>query len=84
MTGSDNTISPPTQPTEDSQPTAAVSKPQTIREFETALRDLGYSRAEAKSIANNGFKGFNADDSESEQLDQLTGALRNLTQTFKR
>jgi len=31
------------------------SKPKTLREFESALRELGFSRAEAVAIAKNGF-----------------------------
>lgn len=35
---------------------AVKSKPQTIREFERALRELGYSQRESACIAKGGFK----------------------------
>ena len=36
----------------------AVKSIETIRDFETTLRDAGFSRTEAKAIAANGFKGL--------------------------
>ncbi|MFS0754602.1 hypothetical protein ABC383_07875 [Noviherbaspirillum sp. 1P10PC] len=80
MTGTTPTM----QHAESTQPHAAASKPQTIREFEVAMRALGYSRAEAKAIASAGFKGFKPDDAVSDQFDELADALRSLTQSFKR
>jgi HK97 family phage prohead protease len=37
-------------------PPGLKSKPNTIREFETALRESGFSNAEARTIAESGFK----------------------------
>lgn len=35
----------------------AVTPPNTVREFERALRQLGFSRTQAEDIARHGFKG---------------------------
>ena len=71
----------------------AVKSIRTIREFEKALRDAGFSKTEAKAIAADGFKGLadhrddvevevNADLSAhkalSEQLQNLTRKLTNV------
>ena len=52
-------------------------KPQTIREFEAALRGLGYSARESKAIANRGFKGTRGD------LNNLAEKLTELAAIFK-
>lgn len=52
-------------------------KPQTIREFETALRGLGYSSREAKAIANRGFKATRS------ELNDLADKLTELAAIFK-
>jgi hypothetical protein len=44
---------------------AAPAKPATIREFEAALRGIGYSQREAKKIAASGFRSL------STELDDL-------------
>ncbi len=50
----------------------AKSKPTTIREFERALRELGYSQRESASIAKSGFKAAgNADAEELQKLAEL-------------
>lgn len=43
-------------------PAGFKSKPTTIREFETQLRDSGFSNAEAREIANHGFKSLSPRD----------------------
>lgn len=43
-------------------------RPNTIREFEHFLRDAGFSRAEAKSIASAGFTALHTRDAEEEAL----------------
>lgn len=60
--------------------TPALSPPRTAREFDKAMRALGYSKRQAATIAARGFKALdleaaNADD-ESAELDQLAAALR--------
>jgi len=47
----------------------AVKSIKTIREFESALRDAGFSQTEAKAIAANGFKGLAAHRDDVEQVD---------------
>lgn len=39
----------------------AISRPQTIREFERALKGLGYSQRESCAIAQGGFKAIAGD-----------------------
>lgn len=58
------------------------NKPQTLRDFERALRDLGYSRNEAASIAKSGFKAVQAEDV-SEQLEDLAAVIRRYADNFK-
>jgi hypothetical protein len=53
------------------------NKPKTIREFETALRGLGFSAREAKAIANRGFKATRDD------LNELADKLTELAAIFK-
>ena len=73
------------QPTTDSnQSSAAVSKPATIREFEAALRGIGFSRAEAAAIAANGYKAsLTAEALEREEMDELTAAVEGFKNAFK-
>lgn len=47
----------------------AVKSIKTIREFESALRDAGFSQTEAKAIAADGFKGLAAHRDDAEQVD---------------
>lgn len=57
------------------------SEGMTEREFERLLmRDAGFSRSEARSIINDGFKSFNAKrDAGDEGMQQIATALRQLT-----
>jgi HK97 family phage prohead protease len=63
-----------------------VKARQGIREFETFLRDAGFSRKEAKAVAADGFKALDsqrdAGESESDD-DELTKAILSLTETIK-
>ena len=62
----------------------AKSKPTTIREFERALRDLGYSQRESASIAKNGFKAVsNVDAEELSELADLIAQNTSLLKDFK-
>lgn len=60
---------------------AAKSKPQTIREFERALRGLGYSQRESKSIAEGGFKALVPEEPE-EDLSALAALIAKRTSIF--
>lgn len=57
------------------------SKPQTIREFERALRGLGYSQRESASIAKGGFKAIGND--EPEDLSELAALIAQHTSILK-
>ena len=60
---------------------AAKSKPQTIREFERALRELGYSQRESASIAKGGFKAITND--APQDLSELAALLERNTSILK-
>lgn len=62
---------------------------RTIRDFEKAMRDAGFSRREAKAIAADGFDGLAAhrddvaaDEPEPEGLQSLLSEIRQLQETF--
>lgn len=55
---------------------AAPVKPQTIREFERALKSLGYSQRESTAIAKGGFKALGIADPEPD-LSELAAAIAN-------
>lgn len=62
--------------------TPALSPPRTAREFDQALRALGYSKRQAATIASRGFKGLATEPEPAEdnsELDQLAAALRGAT-----
>lgn len=59
------------------------SKPLTLREFERAMRDMGYSQREAKTIANHGFKGMSVDDP-VEDVSELAALIQRNTTLFER
>ena len=61
---------------------AAKAKPQTIREFERALRELGYSQRESASIAKGGFKAI-SNDVPQEDLSELAALLQRNTSILK-
>lgn len=52
---------------------AAPVKPATIREFERALRGIGYSQREANAIAKGGFKSLGNEP--DDDLSELVAAL---------
>lgn len=60
---------------------AAKSKPQTIREFERALRELGYTNRESASIAKRGFKALSTD--APQDLSELAALLERNTSILK-
>lgn len=61
---------------------AAPVKPATIREFERALKSLGYSQRESTAIAKGGFKAIGIDEPESD-LSALKAALAKNTLLLK-
>ncbi|MDW5441980.1 hypothetical protein [Polaromonas sp. SM01] len=60
---------------------AVPAKPATIREFEGALRTLGYTRREAKAIATGGYRALS---SEPDDLTQLAEKLTELADIFRK
>ncbi len=60
---------------------ADKSKPQTIREFERALRGLGYSQRESASIAKGGFKAIVPNEPEQD-LSELASLIAKNTSIF--
>lgn len=60
--------------------------PQTLREFERAMRALGFTRPQAEAIARKGFSGATAPgaaDPEPDDSDELRAALQRLARTLK-
>jgi len=59
----------------------AIKSITTIREFERALRDAGFSQTEAKAVAAEGFKGLATHRDDAEQIDNeaLTGLHNEIT-----
>lgn len=82
MTGPGESLTSQQQPEFSQDSAASKSKPQTLRDFERALRDIGYSRNEATAIARGGFKAVQADDV-SDQLEELAAAVRHYAGSFK-
>lgn len=65
---------------------AKSSKPQTIREFEQAMRELGYSKREAIAIGKHGFKAVNASASAEEdqaKMAELAALIERNTSLLK-
>lgn len=61
-----------------------ATPPQTVREFERALRTLGFSRLQAASIARRGFSGVTAPaDSEPSESERLRAAIDRLARLTK-
>lgn len=55
------------------------SKPRTSREFERALREMGFSKSESRSIASYGFKAAEQAPESSEDVSELAALVeRNL------
>lgn len=63
MSGTTATDNAPALPVDAAVP-AAKSKPSTIREFERAMKGLGFSQRESAAIAKNGFKAIGIDEPE--------------------
>ena len=75
-------------PATDSKGPTPAKPPQTVREFEHALRALGFSRPQAQAIARKGFSGATAiaepePEPAPSEPDQLRTALQRLAQTLK-
>ena len=75
---------------ERAQITGTKAAPQTERELESALRELGYGQTQAKAIVSTGFKGFlamqrdvDSSDSVQRDADDIAKMLKNLTETLK-
>ena len=64
------------------QATASVKSIRTIREFEKALRDAGFSQREAKAIAADGFKGL-ADHRDDVEVEAEPSGLKALTDQIR-
>lgn len=74
------------EPTEPSEHRAeAPNPPQTLREFERALRSFGYTRMQAEHIGRKGFAGLHAEAPAPEPAipDSLHQALERLVQAMK-
>lgn len=74
------------EPSTDQQVVTLARPPQTVREFERALRDIGYSRTQAQAIARKGFSGATAaaePEPAPSEPDHLRAALQRLAQTLK-
>lgn len=64
---------------------AKAAKPATVRDFERALHNLGFSRAEAKAVASGGFGVLDQRDAETEDNSaKLLAALENRTKMLER
>jgi hypothetical protein len=55
-----------------------ATPPTTVREFERALRGLGFTRLQAASIARQGFSGASATAPEPDESEHLRAALEQL------
>lgn len=62
---------------------AKSAKPQTIREFESALLGLGFSKRESKAVASGGFKAIHPTEQLSEQLSELAQAIARYQSIFE-
>lgn len=62
-----------------------ATPPQTVREFERALRGLGFTRLQAASIARQGFSGATATDAAAapSESEQLSDALQRFASILK-
>ena len=65
-------------------PAPEAKKPTSIREFEHALRALGFSQSESKAIAKRGFKAIDTAAADTElELEQLATLLKRNVQILK-
>ena len=71
-------LTQPGEPAATLPPPPIKSKPRTSREFEHALRELGFSKTEARTIASHGFKGLAETDpaEDASELAALTERLK--------
>ncbi len=57
--------------------------PRTIREFENFLRDAGFSRSHAKSIAGGGFKPDDSEQREADEIKRVSSSINNAINILK-
>lgn len=69
-------------PTEPGTP--EKSPPSTAREFEQAMRMLGYSKRQAREIASRGFKAMAQDAEPSEDVSELAALLQRNVEVLER
>lgn len=60
------------------------SPPRTAREFEQALRTLGFSKRQAREIASHGFKATAQDAESAEDMSELAALLQRNTDVLHR
>lgn len=65
------------------EPPPTKSKPRTSRDFERALRELGFSKTESRAIASHGFKGLQVEDP-AEDVSELAALIERNTHLFER
>lgn len=70
-------------PTEPATP-PAKSPPKTEREFERAMRELGFSKRQAREIAARGFKGASHEVPADEDLSEIAALLERNTLVLER
>jgi hypothetical protein len=67
---------------------STAKPPQTVREFERALRDLGFTRLQATNIARQGYGAAFAEakqpDPDPSDIEHLRDALQRIAQSFER
>ena len=63
--------------------TPTKSLPRTTREFEAAMRELGYSKRQAKAIASSGFKGLAIEDP-ADDVSELAALIERNSKLFER
>ena len=66
-------------PTEPGTP-PAKSPPRTAREFERVMRELGYSKRQAREIVSHGFKGLTASEFDDDTSEQLAALMKRIEQ----
>lgn len=62
---------------------AKSQKPQTLREFERALRNIGFSQRESKAIASGGFRAIFPTEQLEEQMAAMAESLAKFRDVFR-
>jgi hypothetical protein len=68
-------------PTEPETP--ALSPPRTAREFDQAMRALGFSKRQAKTIASHGFRGLAVEGQSEDVSEELVSLLKQTLTHFE-